>query len=102
LATPRQTANSHLASCVVSEVSFIRIAPQRRKILTSQSSKTAAAEGRRKATSLSFLRLQPQERREAEEKIPDEFQQGEKRNFLSNFVCSDQYFEAEQCSKTPQ
>jgi hypothetical protein len=43
MATPRQLANSHLASCVVSEVSFRRIAPQRRKILTSQSSKTAAA-----------------------------------------------------------
>jgi hypothetical protein len=48
LATPRQTANSHLVSCVVSEVSFRRIAPQRRKILTSESSKTAAAQRKKK------------------------------------------------------
>jgi hypothetical protein len=48
LATPRQTANSHLASCVLSEVSFRRIATQRRKILTSQSSKTAAARRKKK------------------------------------------------------
>jgi hypothetical protein len=48
LATPRQTANSHLASCVVSQVSFRRISPQRRKILTSQSSKTAAARRNKK------------------------------------------------------
>ena len=48
LITPRQTANSHLASCVVSEVSFRRIAPQRRKLLTSQSSKTAAARRKKK------------------------------------------------------
>jgi len=73
LATPGQTANIHLASCVVSEVSFRRIAPQRRKILTSQSSKTAAARRKKKGDIPLFLRLQSQERSEVEKKIPDEF-----------------------------
>jgi hypothetical protein len=48
LATPRQTVNSQLAACVVREVSFRRTAPQKRKILTSQSSKTAAARRKKK------------------------------------------------------
>jgi hypothetical protein len=48
LTTPRQTENSHLASCVVSAVSFRRIAPQRRNSLTSQSYTTAAARRKKK------------------------------------------------------
>jgi len=99
LATPRQTANSHLASCVVSEVSFRRIATQRRKILTRRSSKTAAARRKKKGDIPLLPETTVTKRRPAEEKIPDEFQQGENRNFLSNFTCSDQYLEAEQCRR---
>jgi hypothetical protein len=54
------------------------------------------------ATSVCFPRLQPQENGEAEEKIPDEFQQGDNQNVSSKIARPEQHLEAEQCSKTPQ